>query len=149
MTYSAVQTSPLQQLVKRAVCLSPGGGCSFLGRAEGDTAITFGDQLTVWCRTARLRLAPPRRIPSKKPTVVTRCRDASRWQRGGRMTESVAVSFEFFPPHDDKMETVLWKSINSPGRPAAEICIGHLRCRRVDSGANTQCGFGELSRKRT
>ena len=27
------------------------------------------------------------------------------------MTESVAVSFEFFPPHDDEMQAVLWKSI--------------------------------------
>ena len=27
----------------------------------------FQDQLIVWCRTAGLRLAPPRRIPTKQP----------------------------------------------------------------------------------
>lgn len=47
--------------------LKPGGRLLILGRTEGDTAKTFGDQLTVWCRTANLRLTPPRRIPSKNP----------------------------------------------------------------------------------
>ena len=47
--------------------LKPGGRLFILGRAEGDVAQTFGDQLTVWCRTENLRLAPPRRIPSKNP----------------------------------------------------------------------------------
>ncbi len=47
--------------------LKPGGRMLLLGRADSDSIDRFKSQLVVWCRTAGLRLAPSRRIPSKEP----------------------------------------------------------------------------------
>jgi hypothetical protein len=38
-----------------------------LNQSGADGIETLQNQLTVWCRTANLRLAQPRRIPSKQP----------------------------------------------------------------------------------
>lgn len=58
---------PMTAIAEASRLLKPGGRLLILGRAEAGKADRFGDQLTVWCRTAKLRLAPPRKIPSKDP----------------------------------------------------------------------------------
>lgn len=58
---------PMTVILEARRLLKSGGRLFILGRVDGDATTKFGDQLTIWCRTANLRLAPPRRIPSKEP----------------------------------------------------------------------------------
>jgi ArsR family transcriptional regulator len=58
---------PMAAISEARRLLKPGGRLLILGRADREATADFGEQLTVWCRTANLRLAPPRRIPSKDP----------------------------------------------------------------------------------
>ena len=43
------------------------GRLLILGQADAEGIQKLQDQLTVWCRTANLRMAPPRQIPGKQP----------------------------------------------------------------------------------
>lgn len=58
---------PMTAISEARRLLKPGGRLFILGQAGGVSADKIGDQLTVWCRTANLRLGAPRRIPSKEP----------------------------------------------------------------------------------
>lgn len=58
---------PMAAIGEASRLLKHGGRLLLLGKADAGSAGKFGDQLTVWCRTANLRLAPPRKIPSKDP----------------------------------------------------------------------------------
>jgi len=58
---------PMSAIGEASRLLKPAGRLLILGRADSTRAGKFGEQITVWCRTARLRLAPPRKIPSTDP----------------------------------------------------------------------------------
>jgi len=58
---------PMTAISEARRLLKPGGRLLVLGRADDHAKADFGEQLTVWCRTAHLRLATPRKIPSKDP----------------------------------------------------------------------------------
>jgi ArsR family transcriptional regulator len=60
-------TRPMTAISEARRLLKPSGRLFILGRADSGNTGRFADQLTVWCRTANLRLAPPRKIPSKQP----------------------------------------------------------------------------------
>jgi ArsR family transcriptional regulator len=58
---------PMTAISEASRLLKPGGRLLILGRADAGSAGKFADRLTVWCRTANLRVATPRKIPSKDP----------------------------------------------------------------------------------
>jgi ArsR family transcriptional regulator len=58
---------PMTAINEARRLLKPGGRLFLLGQVAVDDIDKFQDQLIIWCRTAGLRLAPPRRIPSKQP----------------------------------------------------------------------------------
>jgi SAM-dependent methyltransferase len=58
---------PMTALNEARRLLKPGGRLLLLGQTEPGAAQAFQDQITIWCRTANLRLSQPRRIPSKQP----------------------------------------------------------------------------------
>ena len=58
---------PMTAINEARRLLKPGGRLFLLGQVAVGDIDKFQDQLIVWCRTAGLRLAPPRRIPSKQP----------------------------------------------------------------------------------
>ena len=58
---------PMSAISEASRLLKPGGRLLILGRADAGRAGKFAEQITVWCRTAKLRLATPRKIPSKDP----------------------------------------------------------------------------------
>jgi len=58
---------PMTAINEACRILKPGGRLLLLGQAGAAGLDTFQNQLIVWCRTASLRMAIPRRIPSKEP----------------------------------------------------------------------------------
>jgi len=58
---------PMTAIQEARRLLKPGGRLFLLGRMDDGGIDKFQDQLVIWCRTAGLRLAPPRRIPTKQP----------------------------------------------------------------------------------
>ena len=58
---------PMTAINEARRLLKPGGRLFLLGQVAVGDIDKFQDQLIVWCRTAGLRLAPPRRIPTKQP----------------------------------------------------------------------------------
>ena len=58
---------PMMAITEARRLLKPGGRLLLLNQSDASGIDTLQNQLTVWCRTANLRLAPPRRIPSKQP----------------------------------------------------------------------------------
>jgi ubiquinone/menaquinone biosynthesis C-methylase UbiE len=58
---------PMTAINEAARLLKPGGRLLLLSRSDAAAIQPFQDQLTVWCRTASLRLSQPRRIPAKEP----------------------------------------------------------------------------------
>lgn len=58
---------PMTAIREARRLLKPGGRLLLLGEAGVGDIDAFQDQLVIWCRTAGLRLAPPRRIPSEQP----------------------------------------------------------------------------------
>ena len=63
----ATAERPMTAISEASRLLKPGGRLLLLGQTDAGNAQKFQDQLTVWCRTASLRLAQPRKIPSKQP----------------------------------------------------------------------------------
>jgi ArsR family transcriptional regulator len=63
----ATAQQPMAAIKEARRILKPGGRMLLLGQAgKGDLA-TLQKQIIVWCRTANLRLATPRRIPTQQP----------------------------------------------------------------------------------
>jgi len=58
---------PMTAINEARRLLKPGGRLLLLAQVDAGGIDKFQDQLVIWCRTAGLRLAPPRRIPSKQP----------------------------------------------------------------------------------
>jgi ArsR family transcriptional regulator len=58
---------PMTAISEARRLLKPGGRLLVLGQSESGDVEKLQEQLTIWCRTANLRLAPPRRIPGKQP----------------------------------------------------------------------------------
>ena len=58
---------PMTAISEASRLLKPDGRLLLLGRSDAGAIQSLQDQLTVWCRTANLRLSQPRRIPSKQP----------------------------------------------------------------------------------
>jgi ArsR family transcriptional regulator len=58
---------PMTAISEARRLLKPGGRLLVLGQSDFGDVEKLQQQLTVWCRTANLRLAPPRRIPGKQP----------------------------------------------------------------------------------
>ena len=58
---------PMTAIGEARRLLKPGGRLLLLGQVDAGDIDRLQDQLIVWCRTAGLRLAPPRRIPTKQP----------------------------------------------------------------------------------
>jgi ArsR family transcriptional regulator len=58
---------PMTAINEARRLLKPGGRLLLLGQVNDGGIDKFQDQLVIWCRTAELRLAPPRRIPSTQP----------------------------------------------------------------------------------
>ena len=58
---------PMTAINEARRLLKPGGRLLLLGQVDVGGIDKFQDQLVIWCRTAGLRLAPPRRIPGKQP----------------------------------------------------------------------------------
>ena len=60
-------SKPMTAISEARRLLKPHGRLLILGQADAAGINKLQDQLTVWCRTANLRMAPPRQIPSKQP----------------------------------------------------------------------------------
>jgi len=58
---------PMTAINEARRLLKPSGRLLLLAQVDAGALDKLQDQLVVWCRTAGLRLAPPRRIPSKQP----------------------------------------------------------------------------------
>jgi len=58
---------PMTAISEARRLLKPGGRLLVLGQSDSGDVKKLQEQLTIWCRTANLRLAPPRRIPGKQP----------------------------------------------------------------------------------
>ncbi|MGI9220212.1 MAG: metalloregulator ArsR/SmtB family transcription factor [Woeseiaceae bacterium] len=58
---------PMTAINEARRLLKPGGRLFVFGQADAGGIQKFQEQLTIWCKTAKLRMAPPRRIPSKHP----------------------------------------------------------------------------------
>jgi len=58
---------PMTAINEARRLLKPNGRLLLLAQVDAGDIDKFQDQLVIWCRTAGLRLAPPRRIPSKQP----------------------------------------------------------------------------------
>ena len=58
---------PMTAISEARRLLKPGGRLLVLGQSASGDVEELQDQLTIWCQTANLRLAPPRRIPGKQP----------------------------------------------------------------------------------
>lgn len=58
---------PMTAISEARRLLKPGGRLLVLGQSDSGDVEKLQQQLTVWCRGAKLRLAPPRRIPGKQP----------------------------------------------------------------------------------
>ncbi len=58
---------PMTAINEARRLLKPGGRLFLLGQVDVGGVDKVQDQLIVWCRTAGLRLAPPRRIPTEQP----------------------------------------------------------------------------------
>jgi ArsR family transcriptional regulator len=58
---------PMTAISEARRLLKPGGRLLLLGQVDSGDVDKLQDQLVVWCRTAGLRLAPPRRIPTQQP----------------------------------------------------------------------------------
>lgn len=57
---------PMTAISEARRLLKPGGRLLVLGQPESGDAEKLQEQLTIWCRTANLRLAQPRRIPGNQ-----------------------------------------------------------------------------------
>ncbi len=60
-------TQPMAAINEARRILKPGGRLLLLVQAGKADLDTLQEQLLAWCRTAKLRLAAPRRIPAKEP----------------------------------------------------------------------------------
>lgn len=58
---------PMTAISEARRLLKPGGRLLILGQSDSGNIEKLQEQLTIWCRTANLRLAPPRLIPGKQP----------------------------------------------------------------------------------
>ena len=58
---------PMTAISEARRLLKPGGRLLVLGQSASGDVEELQDQLTIWCQTANLRLALPRRIPGKQP----------------------------------------------------------------------------------
>ena len=58
---------PMTAISEARRLLKPGGRLLVLGQSDSGDVEKLQEQLTIWCRTANLRLAPARRIPGKQP----------------------------------------------------------------------------------
>lgn len=58
---------PMAAIKEARRLLKPSGRLLILAQSDSDEVGKLQERLTVWCRTARLRLAPPRQIPIKQP----------------------------------------------------------------------------------
>ena len=47
------------------------------------------------------------------------------------LPRDATVSFEFFPPKTEKMERILWDSVQRLAPVGARLRLGHIRCRRL------------------
>ncbi len=58
---------PMTAISEARRLLKPSGRLLVLGQPDSGNVEKLQEQLTVWCRTADLRLGPPRRIPGNQP----------------------------------------------------------------------------------
>jgi ArsR family transcriptional regulator len=58
---------PMTAISEARRLLKPNGRLLILGQSDADGVQKLREQLTIWCRTAKLRMAPPHLIPSKQP----------------------------------------------------------------------------------
>ena len=56
--------------------------------------------------------------------------------RASAESPDLNVSFEFFPPKNQKMEDKLWASIEKIGPSVPRFCLRNLRCRWLDARAH-------------
>jgi methylenetetrahydrofolate reductase (NADPH) len=59
-----------------------------------------------------------------------------RLSRRPDIGDKVRVSFEFFPPKSDEMESRLWETVRRLEPLASELCLGDLWGRRLDARAH-------------
>lgn len=58
---------PMTAISEARRLLKPGGRLLVLAQSDSGDVENLRKQLAIWCQTANLRLAPPRRIPDKQP----------------------------------------------------------------------------------